>query len=1178
MVNDLVDFGILTTTKTNLFNNRYIIKDELGKGGMGTVYRATDRLTGQDIALKRMLLAPDQLLFKTRSETADPRVALSREFQVLASLRHPHVIEVLDYGFDEFKQPFFSMRLLENAKNILILGRERPLAGKIDLLVQLLQALSYLHRRGLLHRDLKPANVLVENEEVVKVLDFGLAAEDAEGKEIAGTLAYLAPEVLRHNTPTTAADLYAVGVIAYEMFAGKHPYNITNFRTLMRDVLQSEPDITPLLDGIESDPSVKVEVEDSVEQDTDEFRTNAVEVLNEALGITMPINPDLSDISDSIDASTLQASGERRPSSGRVDTGVAVAGIIINLLSKDPSRRLQSADEVIERLCKAIDQPVPSESTSIRESFLQSARFIGRDTELNQLKSALTEAIDGHGSGWLCGGESGVGKSRLLSELRTYAMVQGVQVLNGHGVAEGGLPYQFWREAIRRLVISTTPDDTDASILKPIVPDIADLLGRPIPDAPELPPNESQRRFIGTISSMFSRQTQPTLLILEDLHWGTESIAVLKTLSILVKGWPMLIVGSYRDDEMPDLPEQLRNMQLLKIERLSPQQIADLSASMLGDGGRDPGVLELLQRETEGNTFFLVEVVRALAVQAGRITDIGVMTLPTSVFAGGIQKVVARRLSNLQKAAIFPLELAAIAGRFIDLAVLQEAMRKADQDADFDVDEWLTECVNSAVLERRGDEWRFVHDKIREGLLTQISGDEHAKLHKTVAEAYETVYEADDERRQHAINLMHLWHEAGNLGKEAHYAEIAGDIQREATALQDALNYYSRALEILSMPEIDARPETLTFLNLKLGEVHNTAGNLEPSRDYLKTAVERARQEDNKALMARGLQRFGHTLLIMGADDDPSAYAKESRDIFQQINDPAGEATALRVLGAIRNRKGEYPEARTYFERALELLPPNHHLEPQLIGDLEIIAEADGDYELAEKLTHQSLAMYEALGDKIGMADSYMKLGIIHGKQKMTAQSKDFYEKALAINRELALLTSVGITLVNLGISNKNLGEYEASLACYTEGLAIFEQAGMRFGVGVIHTNTTRVLELMDRLPEARQHLKQALTVARELEIPPLYPHIFIAFARLEKYDGKLENAIAVVAMVREKLSKEKSVEVEAQELLDEWVELLPVETSKAAIARGTSLEQDAIFAQIIGDADPANKESSTDD
>src|SRR5262249_43199459 len=152
--------------------------------------------------------------------------------------------------------------------------------------------------------------------------------------------------------------------------------------------------------------------------------------------------------------------------------------------------------------------------------------------------------------------------------------------------------------------------------------------GHPVPDAPELEGQSGQQRLYQTIAGLFHKQQQPVVLILEDLQWAAESLDVLKLLGPMVQDLPLLIIGSYRDDERPDLPADLPGMQVIRLERLSGEGIAQLSVSMLGDAGRRPEVLELLKKETEGNVFFLVEVVRALAEQAGRLTEIGRATLP----------------------------------------------------------------------------------------------------------------------------------------------------------------------------------------------------------------------------------------------------------------------------------------------------------------------------------------------------------------------------------------------------------------------------------------------------------------------------------------------------------------------------------------------------------------------
>lgn len=159
-----------------MLRNRYQILNRLGQGGMGEVFAARDRLTQQLIALKRVSLpgAPGSALSPglagaaraTQPElgaaaVARPqaaaqlrqRLALAQEFRTLAALRHPNIISVLDYGFDETQQPFYTMELLLSPQTILEAGREASQEARLRLIAQLLRALAYLHRHGILHRD-----------------------------------------------------------------------------------------------------------------------------------------------------------------------------------------------------------------------------------------------------------------------------------------------------------------------------------------------------------------------------------------------------------------------------------------------------------------------------------------------------------------------------------------------------------------------------------------------------------------------------------------------------------------------------------------------------------------------------------------------------------------------------------------------------------------------------------------------------------------------------------------------------------------------------------------------------------------------------------------------------------------------------------------------------------------
>ena len=238
----------------DLINGRYLLQEKLGQGGMGVVYRALDRLTGNTVALKWVLLPTEQpqgsYANLTLSRTQrNLRLALAHEFKTLASLRHPNIISVLDYGFDTQQQPYFAMTYLDKAKPLLAAAEGTTAVTRIHLIRQMLEALVYLHRRGILHRDLKPENVLV-TDGAVRVLDFGLASAKEDANESVGSWLYVAPEVLDGKSATEASDLYSVGVLAYRLFAGEHPFDYLH-PDFIEQVLFDAPDLTklPIIQG-----------------------------------------------------------------------------------------------------------------------------------------------------------------------------------------------------------------------------------------------------------------------------------------------------------------------------------------------------------------------------------------------------------------------------------------------------------------------------------------------------------------------------------------------------------------------------------------------------------------------------------------------------------------------------------------------------------------------------------------------------------------------------------------------------------------------------------------------------------------------------------------------------------------------------------------------------------------
>lgn len=735
--------------------NRYQLITTVGQGNMGAVYRCVDKLTGGTVALKRVLIGKDLGFSATVSQNMNARTALIQEFKTLATLRHPNIISVLDYGFDDERVPFFTMDWLDNADYVVSACQKVPMEQKLDLITQMLQALVYLHRRGIIHRDIKPTNVLVQNG-LVKVLDFGLATGDTASQSdesVVGTLQYISPEILRGEGATFASDLYAVGLILYEVFANSSPYPTDTITQLISDIMNTPVDTTQL------------------------------------------------------------------------DVSVDLQALISDLLAKSPQDRPSSAESVLQRL-NAIRgiQGLP-ESASVRDSFLQGAKFVGRETELNTLARALDDAVDGQSALWLIAGESGIGKSRLIEELRIYALVQGVHVLRGQAVSEGGAPYLLWRDILRYLVIQTDISDSDAGILKPLVPDMDNLVGRSIPDAPEVDPKIAQQRILKTIITLIHDQKDPLLLILEDIHWAREGISVLEALAKELPQNPLLIVASYRQDESPHLDELFANSHLLKLDRFSRDVIQQLAVSMLGtDIGAQPALIELLQRESEGNIFFVIEVIRALAEQVGQLSRIGDW-LPHSIYAGGIQKVIERRLAGVSASAIPLLNLSAIAGRELDLTLLAHLSPQTD------LTQWLAENNDLGILEAQESRWRFSHDKLREGLVQNLAPSDYQTLQQQVAQGLLSVY-ADEAQ---PARLAYHYTEAGDSQQAAHWLILAGEQALRAGALETALDFFHQT--IAQQERFSAPKHLLSRTYRLIGRTYFGMGKVQESGQAVQQAL-----------------------------------------------------------------------------------------------------------------------------------------------------------------------------------------------------------------------------------------------------------------------------------------------------------------------------------------------------
>jgi serine/threonine-protein kinase len=216
---------------------RYLVAEEIGRGGMATVYRAKDLELSEEVALK---------VFRPMPDDEEGLSRFRQELRLSRALVHPNITRVYDMGLHQ-GQRYISMELLVGHSLEELNGSPWALRRGLGCLIQICQGLGAAHAQGVIHRDIKPANLFLTQEGLAKIMDFGIAKQRAgqsvtQVGMIVGTPEYVSPEQIRGEVARETSDLYALGVVAYEMFAGRKPFVHDELVPLLQMHLLAAPD------------------------------------------------------------------------------------------------------------------------------------------------------------------------------------------------------------------------------------------------------------------------------------------------------------------------------------------------------------------------------------------------------------------------------------------------------------------------------------------------------------------------------------------------------------------------------------------------------------------------------------------------------------------------------------------------------------------------------------------------------------------------------------------------------------------------------------------------------------------------------------------------------------------------------------------------------------------------
>ena len=233
---------------------KYLVEGILGRGGMGIVYKCYDDAIDRRVAVKAIT--------KSNHDSEDLKYAIERfrhEAKAVGRLMHPNIVQIYDYAEDE-KLAYIVMELVKGRTLLehIKAGVTYQLSEIGEILRQILEGMGHAHAQGVVHRDIKPSNILINEVGAIKIADFGIARTESSSLtqvgDVLGTLYYMSPEQLLGTDVTTVTDVYAIGVIAYELFTGQRPFT-GNSAQVMQKVLNELPE-NPSMLNLKLSPAV----------------------------------------------------------------------------------------------------------------------------------------------------------------------------------------------------------------------------------------------------------------------------------------------------------------------------------------------------------------------------------------------------------------------------------------------------------------------------------------------------------------------------------------------------------------------------------------------------------------------------------------------------------------------------------------------------------------------------------------------------------------------------------------------------------------------------------------------------------------------------------------------------------------------------------------------------------